>query len=206
MTDPDDKNTPAERVTNNNNVTSIVEPRLEERAIELGLVRERRPVFVFDATEAKKRGGSAERMAKLRDKQAAAGLRPAAVPAALLAQVKEAGGWEAWEAKKTAAPAPEPVIVQVPGPERVVIEKVEVPGPERVVIQQVEVPGPERVVVEKVEVLGPERVVVQKVEVPVQLGNRDMYSLMLGRQVEKLTGWRRAMARFVLKLQLKTEY
>ena len=201
MIDPDDKNTrkldlpepvePAMRATSN--IISIVEPRLEERALELGLVRERRPVFVLDPKEAEERGGSADRMAKLRNKQAAAGLRPAAVPVALLAEVKEAGGWEAWEAKKTAAPAPEPVIVQVPGPERVVIEKVEVPGPERVVVEKMEVPGPERVVV-------------QKVEVPVQLGNRDMYSLMLGRQVEKLTGWRRSMARFVLKLQLKTEY
>ena len=199
MIDPDDKNTrkldlpepvePAMRATSN--IISIVEPRLEERALELGLVRERRPVFVLDPKEAEERGGSADRMAKLRNKQAAAGLRPAAVPVALLAEVKEAGGWEAWEAKKTAAPAPEPVIVQVPGPERVVIEKVEVPGPERVVVEKVEVPGPERVVV-------------QKVEVHVQLGNRDMYSLMLGRQVEKLTGWRRATARFVFKLQLKT--
>lgn len=199
MIDPDDKNTrkldlpkpvePAMRATSN--IISIVEPRLEERALELGLVRERRPVFVLDPKEAKERGGSADRMAKLRNKQAAAGLRPAAVPVALLAEVKEAGGWEAWGAKKTAAPAPEPVIVQVPGPERVVIEKVEVPGPERVVVEKVEVPGPERVVV-------------QKVEVHVQLGNRDMYSLMLGRQVEKLTGWRRATARFVFKLQLKT--
>lgn len=187
MIDPDDKNTrkldlpePAERVTNNNNVTSIVEPRLEERAIEIGLVRERRPVFVFDASEAKKRGGSAERMAKLRIKQSEAGLRPAAVPAALLEQVKEAGGWEAWEAKKkTLAPLIVEKIIEVPGPERIV--HVEVPGPERVVNVEVE---------RRVEV---------QVPVPIKMDVRDTESLNLGRSMQKLTGWKATLMKWLLK-------
>jgi hypothetical protein len=143
MIDPEDKRThqlelrEAPENAQKNNVVSIAEPRLEERAIELGLVRERRPVFVFDAGEAKKRGGSAERMAKMRAKQSEAGLRPAPVPAAILDAVKAVGGWEKWQAQIANAaipPAPKPIekIVEVPGP----------PGPP--------VPGPERLVQAKI--------------------------------------------------------
>jgi len=200
MIDPDDKNTrkldlpepvePATRATSN--IISIVEPRLEERALELGLVRERRPVFVLDPKEAKERGGSADRMAKLRNKQAAAGLRPAAVPVALLAEVKEAGGWEAWQAKQTAPPVQEPTIVEVPGPERVIIQTVEVPGPERILEKKVEV---------RVEVPGPERLItVEKtVEVHAKVEQRDWDAMLLGRKVRALKGWRATVVRWLLQ-------
>ena len=49
-------------------------------------------------------------------------------------------------------------VVEVPGPERVVVKEVQVPGPERVIVK--EVPGPERVIVK--EVPGPERIVYRR--------------------------------------------
>lgn len=169
MIDPEDKRTQQLELTEKfentqkSNVVSITEPRLEDRAIEIGLVRERRPVFVFDASEAKKRGGSAERMAKMRAKQNEAGLRSAPVPAAILEAVKAAGSWDKWQAQIATIAVP-------PAPQT--IEKIrEVPGPP--------VPGPERIV-------------------PAKVGSRDLESLSLGRAVQKLTGWRKALARFAL--------
>lgn len=189
MIDPDDSRTqkldlPEQHGTApKSNVVSISEPRLEDRAMEIGLVRERRPVFVYDESEAKKRGGSAERMAKMRVKQNEAGLRPAAVPIQLLDQVKAAGGWSEWQAQKLA----EATAAVVP-PAPVEIEKrVEVPGPERIV----EVPGPERVVEKKVEVL-----------VPAKLGKRDMASLSLGRALQELKGWKKRLAQFLLGIEI----
>jgi len=46
--------------------------------------------------EARQRSGAAIRMARSRAKKAAAGLVPFDVPAAIVEEVKAAGGWEAW--------------------------------------------------------------------------------------------------------------
>jgi hypothetical protein len=60
-------------------------------------------------------------------------------------------------------------------------------------------PAPQVVEVEKrVEVPGPERLVEKRVEVPAKLSNRELESLNLGRAVQQLTGWRRALAHFAL--------
>lgn len=178
------------------NVVKIQAPELpdeEKLNKEFDLVRVRAPVYMWDKQQAAKRTAGAERVAKHREKLAAEGLRQTAVPASLLDEVKAAGGWAEWQAQVTAAavaaampPPPSPPFV------------VEVPGPERVIIQNVEVPGPERIVVEKVEVPGPERVVIEKVEVPIKLGNRDTASLNLGRKMEALTGWKAAVLRLLI--------
>lgn len=99
--------------TQQNIITSITDERREARLRdEFDLVRVKREIYELLPGAAKKKAGSAERVAKFREKQAAAGLVPTAVPAALLAEVKEAGGWLAWQAKQ-AAPASPSVEVEV---------------------------------------------------------------------------------------------
>jgi hypothetical protein len=161
-------------------VPSIAKARTEARLqVEFDLVRVHAPVYVLDKKAAAARTAGAERVAKHRQKLADEGMRPTAVPVVLLDQVKAAGGWNEWQAQKLAEAA-----AKVVPPAPVEIEKrVEVPGPERLV----EVPGPERVVEKTVEVL-----------VLAKLGRRDTESLNLGRALQKLTGWRRALVHFAL--------
>ena len=150
-------------------VPSIAAERVDARlADEFDLVRVHSPVYVLDKKAAAARSAGAERVAKHRAKLATEGLRPAAVPASVLDQVKAAGGWEQWQAQKAAAAVP-------PAPQVVEVEK------------RVEVPGPERLVEKRVEV-----------QVPAKLGTRDLESLSLGRAVQQLTGWRSALVRFAL--------
>lgn len=86
-------------------VIDISEARTEARlAKEFDLVRVRAPVYVLDSKAAAARSNGAERVAKHREKAAAAGFRPAAVPVNVLDAVKAAGGWTAWS--EAAKPAP----------------------------------------------------------------------------------------------------
>ena len=178
MTDPlDNKTTPLPLAIEGEaapGVPSITQARVEARLQnEFDLVRLHGPVYVQDKKAAAARSAGAERVAKHRQKLAAEGLRPTAVPASLLDEVKQAGGWTEWQAQKTAIVAPLP--------------------PE-IVERTVEVPGPERIV----EVPGPERIVNRTVEVPAKLNSQDMASLKLGRKAQALTGWRKALMSFAL--------
>lgn len=149
-------------------VPSIAKERTETRlAEEFDLVRVHAPVYVLDKKAAAARSAGAERVAKHRAKLATEGLRPAAVPTSILDAVKNAGGWDQWQAQKVAAATPPPQIVEV--------EK------------RVEVPGPERVIEKRVEV-----------QVPAKLSTQDLEALSLGRAVQQLGGWRKALARFAL--------
>jgi hypothetical protein len=154
-------------------VTDITEPRREDRLrTEFDLVRERRPVYVLDTNEAKKRTGNAERVAKFREKQAQAGLVPTAVPAELLAAVKTAGGWEAWaKAQKAAVAAPAKEVPAAPVKEVLVAPAVEVKRP-----KQPETVAP----------------VVQKPS-PEESKTRE-----IGRKVQTLKGWRRRIVFMML--------
>lgn len=133
------------------------------------LVRERRPVFVLDETLAVARKGSAERMARKRqrdaERAAAAGVvrLAAELPAPLAAEIESAGGLAQWIAARPPAtlPAAEPVI-------------------------------------ERVEVPGPERIVETRVEVPAKLGAADQRRLQIGQAVERLSGWRARLVRWLL--------
>ena len=109
-------------------VPSIARARADARlAEEFDLVRVTSPVYIQDRKAAAARTAGAERVARHRQKLADEGRRPAAVPVAVLDQVKAAGGWEQWQAQKAAAAVP-------PAPQVVEVEKrVEVPGPERLV-------------------------------------------------------------------------
>lgn len=150
-------------------VPSIARARADARlAEEFDLVRVTSPVYIQDRKAAAARTAGAERVARHRQKLADEGRRPAAVPVAVLDQVKAAGGWDQWQAQKAAAAVP-------PAPQVVEVEK------------RVEVPGPERLVEKRVEV-----------QVPAKISSRDLESLSLGRAVQQLTGWRRVLAHFAL--------
>lgn len=104
--------TQEQQETSQSQITSITDERREARLRdEFDLVRVKREIYELQPGAAKKKAGSAERVAKFREKQAAAGLVPTAVPAALLAMVKTAGGWEPWLQAKQFAPALPPVEV-----------------------------------------------------------------------------------------------
>lgn len=128
-------------------VPSIAAERKDARlADEFDLVRVHAPVYVLDKKAAAARSAGAERVAKHRQKLANEGMRPSAVPAALLDEVKTAGGWAEWQAKTAAAAVPpEPVIVE---------KRVEVAGPERVVEKRVEVQVPAKLSPRELAALG----------------------------------------------------
>jgi hypothetical protein len=156
-------------------VTDITEPRRDDRLrTEFDLVRERRPVYVLDTTEAKKRTDNAQRVAKFREKQANAGLISAAVPAELLAMVKVAGGWDAWVAAQKAVVVPPVKEAKVdPVKEVLVVPAVEVNRPR--------VP----------EVVTP---VVQKPSA------QDVELRQIARKVQVLKGWRRKLVFMMIGL------
>lgn len=85
---------------------------------DAGLIRERRPVYIADETAPPKKG-SAQRMARLRERRRAAGLTPVEVPAEVLARVQQLGGWQQVQRaleQPTAPPAPAPVAIPAPAP------------------------------------------------------------------------------------------
>ena len=98
-------------------VPSIAAERVDARlADEFDLVRVHSPVYVLDKKAAAARSAGAERVAKHRAKLATEGMRPAAVPAGVLDEVKAAGGWAEWQAQKVAAATPPPKVVEVQVP------------------------------------------------------------------------------------------
>lgn len=196
MIDPKDTNTNPLPLEDNGEATpgvpSITQARAEARLQnEFDLVRLHGPVYVQNKRAAAARSAGAERVAKHRQKLAAEGMRPTAVPAALLNEVKIAGSWAEWQAKKDAAAAPPPPQII----EKIVEKLLEVPGPERIVEKRVEV---------RVEVPGPEHIVeIEKqveiqISIPAKLGARDTESLSLGRKVQALKSWRAAVLRWLL--------
>ena len=98
---------------------------LQSQVLDLGLVRESRPVFIYDAKLAKAKSGNAERQARFREKLAEKGLVKSDVPAEILASVKAKGSWEAWisEQKPVEKLVEVEVIKEVPGP-TVFVEKI----------------------------------------------------------------------------------
>lgn len=144
---------------------------IQVQALELGLVREARPVFVYDSKLAQEKKAGAQRQAKYMQRLAAEGIAMAKVPVAVLDQVKANGGdWSKLSAPKE------------------VIKEVQVPGPvvTKEVIKEVQVPGP-TVYKEKI------------VEKPVlKLTAEQKKALKIGEKALSLTGWKLKIARFVL--------
>jgi hypothetical protein len=193
-------------------VTDITDARRDERLRdEFSLVPETRRVYVLDAGEAKKKKGSADRMARLREKQTAAGLVQTTAPADVVAKVKEVGGWPQFLA--LAGEKKEDFSVTGSGGGAVVIERVEVPVEvirevfvDRVVEKMVEVEVIKEVVTEKIVekivekvVQGPtvyrEKTVIQH-DLKLRPEQRD--ALKVGEKVASLTGWKLKIIKFLI--------
>lgn len=151
---------------------------LQAQVLDLGLVKESRPVFVFDAKLAKTKKAGAERQAKYMEKQAAKGLIPAQVPRDLVELVKTTHGGD-WSK-----------LTQAPGIEvREVIKEVRVEVPVEVVKEvRVEVPVVKEVIKE----------VIKEGRPVVKLTAEQRKVFELGQRVSKLTGWRASMLRWLV--------
>jgi hypothetical protein len=106
--------------------------KLSEHVLhEHSLIREHRPVFVFDQKLAKTKHGNALRQEKFREKQLEKGLKKGEVPIAILEKVKEFGGdwakYQAWFIEQN-TPKPLPVApVLAPKPPSLIPLPVEKP-------------------------------------------------------------------------------
>lgn len=100
---PDTGAEPAPAATNVVKIRTPELPDEDKLSKDFYLVRIKAPVYVWDKQRAAERTAGAERVEKFRKKQAAEGLRPAAVPGNLLDAVKTAGGWPQWQEQITAS-------------------------------------------------------------------------------------------------------
>jgi hypothetical protein len=159
---------------------------LQAQVLDLGLVRESRPVFVYDSKLAKDKKGNAERQARHRERLEQKGLTMAQVPREILEQVKAAGGdWSKITRPLDMGDTPIPPTSGIEV--REVIKEVRVEVPVEVIKEvRIEVPGP-TIYKEKI------------VEKPViRLTSEQKKSLAVGEKVQKMTGWRAAIARKLL--------
>ena len=152
---------------------------LQSQVLDLGLVRESRPVFVYDSKLAKDKKGNAVRQARHREKLQAEGLTMAKVPSSVLEQLKNLGGdWSKFT-------KPVEVIKEIEVIKEVVREvAVEV-------VKEVikEVPGP---------VVYREKLVEKPV---VRLNAEQKKALKIGEKVMILEGWRGNLVRYLLGIQ-----
>ena len=148
--------------------------KLQSDVLPLGLVREARPVFVYDVKLAKQKSGNAERQARFREKSAAKGLVTAQIPAEIVEKLKAVGGdWS----KLTQV---QEVRVEVPVE---VIKTIEV-------IKEVRIEVP----IEKIKEI--------RVDVPgkptLKLTAQERKTLELGQKVLNLTGFKRFLVQKIV--------
>lgn len=150
--------------------------KLQAEVIDKGLVRESRPVFIYDKNLAKEKKGNAARQEKHREKLAASGLKSAPVPVELIEKVKQfGGGKEAWDKVLSENTKTVEIIKEVEKPIEI-IKEVEV-------IKEIEVI---QTVEKTVEVIK---------EVPAQV---NMHALELGEKVLSQTGIKSYLVRKLL--------
>lgn len=162
--------------------------KLSAEVIELGLVREGRPVFVYDKKLALEKKGNAGRQEKHREAKAKEGLKMGFAPVDALEKVKQFGGgsdgWKKYLASikevsfsSGVAPVVEPVVQRIEVP---VIKEVFV---EKEIIKEVlkEVPGP-----------------IQKIEIEKPLTAEQKKTIYIGEKVRALTGFRRKLVKFLI--------
>jgi hypothetical protein len=184
---------------------------LQAKVLDLGLVREPRPVFVYDVKLAKEKSKNAERQDRHRKKLADSGLIFAAVPADVASAVKAAGG--DWSAVLAAISAKPKIDEGAAAPTSSIGEGVEIAEAARVEI--LAAGGVDEWVKTKINAaisalppvpLAPpaplvspqiiEKIVEKIIEKPViKLTSEQKKSLAVGEKVQKMTGWRAALAR-----------
>ena len=178
---------------------------LQAQVLDLGLVRESRPVFVYDSKLAKDKKGNAERQARHRERLEQKGLTMAQVPREVLELVKNTHGGD-WS-RLTQAPAPlEPQQgtsgiggdVVIPKDQQEAIQAAG--GLDAWVQHQVDAALASRPPVEVI------KEVIQKVEVIKEVGRpvvkltaeqRRVYEV--GQKADKLTGWRASVFAWLLR-------
>ena len=74
--------------------------KLSADVVEKGLVREHRPVFIYDKKLAKAKNLNAQRQEKHREKMTEKGLTLAQIPVKIKEEVAAAGGWDLWQTAK----------------------------------------------------------------------------------------------------------
>jgi hypothetical protein len=178
---------------------------LQAQVLDLGLVRESRPVFVYDAKLAKEKSKNAERQDRHRKKLADSGLIFAAVPAEIAQAVKESGG--DWSKVKAAlgsgAAAPTSGIgggVEIAEAARV--EILAAGGVDEWVKTKINAAIsalPTVPLAPPAPLVSPqiiEKIVEKIIEKPViKLTSEQKKSLAVGEKVQKMTGWRAVIAR-----------
>lgn len=180
--------------------------KLSAEVLDLGLVRESRPVFVFDKTLAKEKKGNAERQEKHRKEKEKQGLKLGFAPVDALEKVKALGGGPDGWAKYLASikeaslsggvgPVVEPVVQRIEVP---VIKEVFV---EKEIIKEVIKEIPIEVFIEKIiekeilkEVPGP----IQKIEIEKPFTAEQKKTIYIGEKVRALTGFRRKLVKFLI--------
>lgn len=184
---------------------------LQSQVLDLGLVRESRPVFVYDTKLAKQKSTNAARQERHRQKLKQSGQVVMPVPAAIASAVKDAGGdWAALVAKlgeTPSTPAPLGVDPQTPtagiGGDEVIpkaarAEIIQAGGLNEWVqhqINQALEARPPVEVVKKVEII---KEVVKEGRPVVKLTSEQRKVFELGQRVSKLTGWRASMLRWLV--------
>lgn len=162
---------------------------LQAKVVELGLVRETRPVFVYDDKLAKEKSATTTRQAKYREKMNALGFAKVDVPRDLVEKVKTAhgGDWSVFMESMSKKPDI-PAIVASPD----VIKEVSEAG-------NIESWAQKRI--EKaIAALPKPAPVIQKVpeKVPFQPSDEQKKLMKIGKSVENLTGLRAKFVRFLL--------
>lgn len=179
---------------------------LQAQVLDLGLVRESRPVFVYDSKLAKEKKGNAQRQAKHREKQAALGLVPVRVPQALIELVKNehSGDWS----KVAEALGKEPKISdsKASGGGDVVItefQKIEITeagGLDAWLQKKIDfsIASLPKVTAAPPQII--EKVIEKLIEKPViKLTSEQRKAYELGKKAAQLRGWRSAVLAFLLK-------
>jgi hypothetical protein len=172
---------------------------LQAQVLDLGLVRESRPVFVYDSKLAKDKKGNAERQARHRERLEQKGLIMAQVPRELVDLVKTQHGGD-WMKLTNVAPLEASLQTSKLASGGVVSDTV---------LAEIEASGGVEAWVQKrinsaIAALPPVQPVAPKIiekiveKQVIKLTAEQKKSLVLGEKVQKMTGWRAAIARKLL--------
>lgn len=175
---------------------------LQSQVLPLGLVREARPVFVYDAKLAKQKSGNAERQERHRKKIADSGMVVMPIPRAIASAVKLAGGdW----AKIEAALGKEPKTEVGAGGDGVITQSqknefTQAGGFDHWLQKKIDFAIASLPPVPLVEPKVVEKIVEKIVEKPViKLNSEQKKAYEVGKRAVQLTGWRSAVLAFLIR-------
>lgn len=183
--------------------------RLSAEVVEKGLVRELRPVFIYDKKLAKEKQGNAARQDKFRAEREKQGLKTGLAPIEVLEKVKALGGGaDGWikflaqagnvkEDSSVTGNGVSAVIQRIEVPVEVIKEVIIEKIVEKEVVKEVPVEVfIEKIVVKEVpgETVYKEKIVEKQV---LRLNSEGRKMLKIGEKVAALTGWRLKIVQFL---------